>query len=565
MLPPQVTIVPLYVMWAKLHLVGTLWPLIIPNWFGDAFSIFLLRQFFLTIPRGVPRRRARRRLRRAADPDLGRLPAGQAGDRRGRAVLVPLTASTTSSGRCSTRARTRRTGRCRSGLAQFRTLHQVQWNLTMAATLLVHGAGDHPVLPRPEGVRRGRDADGGEGVKVAVDRRRARPTRPSSCPGSRASASGSTSASSCCTTSTPSGCEVVGGLARRMLDARRVRAARSTLTGDLDAALDGADFVLIQIRVGGQAARLARRDGPARRAAASARRRPAPAASPRRCGRCRWCSRSPSACASWPRRRRLDRRLHEPGRDRHARAARRRPPRGRALQRRDRLPARARAAARRRARARRSSTRSGSTTSPGCARCGSTARTCSPELLAEPRRRARRRRVGAAAAAARRARRGAVLLPALLLRARPRAGRAARRATPRASEVAGDRARAARAVPRPGARPRSRRCSSSAAARSTARRRSGSSRSLAAGDGDGPRGRRRATAARSPGWPTTTSSRCPARVGRDGAGAAAAAAARAGAARARPARRGLRAAGRRRPRVTRRRRRRRARRCSRIR
>ena len=50
MLPPQVSVVPLYVMWAKLHLVGTLWPLIIPNFFGDAFSIFLLRQFFLTIP-----------------------------------------------------------------------------------------------------------------------------------------------------------------------------------------------------------------------------------------------------------------------------------------------------------------------------------------------------------------------------------------------------------------------------------------------------------------------------------------------------------------------------------
>ena len=50
MLPPQVTVVPLYVMWAKLGLVGGLWPLIIPNWFGDAFAIFLLRQFFLTIP-----------------------------------------------------------------------------------------------------------------------------------------------------------------------------------------------------------------------------------------------------------------------------------------------------------------------------------------------------------------------------------------------------------------------------------------------------------------------------------------------------------------------------------
>jgi len=51
MLPPVVSVVPLYVMWAKLGLVGGLGPLIIPNWFGDAFSIFLLRQFFLTIPR----------------------------------------------------------------------------------------------------------------------------------------------------------------------------------------------------------------------------------------------------------------------------------------------------------------------------------------------------------------------------------------------------------------------------------------------------------------------------------------------------------------------------------
>ncbi len=50
MLPPQVTAIPVYVMFAHLHLVGSIWPLVIPNWFGDAFSIFLLRQFFLTIP-----------------------------------------------------------------------------------------------------------------------------------------------------------------------------------------------------------------------------------------------------------------------------------------------------------------------------------------------------------------------------------------------------------------------------------------------------------------------------------------------------------------------------------
>ena len=50
MLPPQVTTVPLYLMWARYHLTGTLLPLVIPMLFGDAFSIFLLRQFLLTIP-----------------------------------------------------------------------------------------------------------------------------------------------------------------------------------------------------------------------------------------------------------------------------------------------------------------------------------------------------------------------------------------------------------------------------------------------------------------------------------------------------------------------------------
>jgi 6-phospho-beta-glucosidase len=49
--------------------------------------------------------------------------------------------------------------------------------------------------------------------------------------------------------------EIVGGLARRML-ARAGYHGELTLTGDLDAALEGAAFVLLQIRVGGQAARL---------------------------------------------------------------------------------------------------------------------------------------------------------------------------------------------------------------------------------------------------------------------------------------------------------------------
>jgi 6-phospho-beta-glucosidase len=49
--------------------------------------------------------------------------------------------------------------------------------------------------------------------------------------------------------------EIVGGLASRML-AREGFAGKVTLTGELDRALDGADFVLVQIRVGGQEARL---------------------------------------------------------------------------------------------------------------------------------------------------------------------------------------------------------------------------------------------------------------------------------------------------------------------
>ncbi|MFS0612452.1 carbohydrate ABC transporter permease [Lederbergia ruris] len=49
-LPYQVTMIPLYVMFNKLGMVDTYLPLILPNFFGSAFYIFLLRQFFLGIP-----------------------------------------------------------------------------------------------------------------------------------------------------------------------------------------------------------------------------------------------------------------------------------------------------------------------------------------------------------------------------------------------------------------------------------------------------------------------------------------------------------------------------------
>ena len=50
MIPFPVLMVPLYTMFRHFGWVGTFRPLWIPSWFGGAFYIFLLRQFFLTIP-----------------------------------------------------------------------------------------------------------------------------------------------------------------------------------------------------------------------------------------------------------------------------------------------------------------------------------------------------------------------------------------------------------------------------------------------------------------------------------------------------------------------------------
>lgn len=50
MLPYQVTIIPLFVWFKNLGWINTYAPLIVPAWFGGAFYIFLLRQFFMTIP-----------------------------------------------------------------------------------------------------------------------------------------------------------------------------------------------------------------------------------------------------------------------------------------------------------------------------------------------------------------------------------------------------------------------------------------------------------------------------------------------------------------------------------
>ncbi|MCL6430271.1 MAG: carbohydrate ABC transporter permease [Anaerolineae bacterium] len=50
MLPGQVTMIPLFLLFRALRWVNTYNPLIIPSFFGNAYFVFLLRQFFSTIP-----------------------------------------------------------------------------------------------------------------------------------------------------------------------------------------------------------------------------------------------------------------------------------------------------------------------------------------------------------------------------------------------------------------------------------------------------------------------------------------------------------------------------------
>lgn len=50
-LPTQVTLIPTYAVFSKLGWVGTWLPLTVPHFFANAYNVFLLRQFFMTLPR----------------------------------------------------------------------------------------------------------------------------------------------------------------------------------------------------------------------------------------------------------------------------------------------------------------------------------------------------------------------------------------------------------------------------------------------------------------------------------------------------------------------------------
>jgi multiple sugar transport system permease protein len=136
MLPPQVTVVPMYIMWARFHLTGSLWPMILPNLFGDAFSIFLLRQFLIIIPTEYTDS-----ARVDGCSELGVL----------FRIVLPMSKPAIAAtgmfmffqcwndyyGPLLYTSEAPDNWPLARGLASFRNAHQAQWNTTMAATLIV--------------------------------------------------------------------------------------------------------------------------------------------------------------------------------------------------------------------------------------------------------------------------------------------------------------------------------------------------------------------------------------------------------------------------------------------
>ncbi|GAA0919272.1 carbohydrate ABC transporter permease [Nonomuraea longicatena] len=137
MLPPQVVAVPVFIIWARFDLTGSLWPLILPLLLGDVYSIFLLRQFLVTIPRDYTD---------AAKVD------GCSDFKTLIRVILPMARPAIAAVALFsffycwndyygplmyTDPGDQGTWTLSLGLATFKAFHSVAWNLTMAATLLV--------------------------------------------------------------------------------------------------------------------------------------------------------------------------------------------------------------------------------------------------------------------------------------------------------------------------------------------------------------------------------------------------------------------------------------------
>ena len=164
MLPYQVTALPLYVVFVKIfHWVPGLKPLIVPSFFGDAFSIFLLRQFFRSVPDDLA--------------DAARVDGASDWQIMTR-VIVPLAKPAIAAvalfnflyawndffapllyvGEDS------KSWTLAIGLSEFKALHHVAVEPDDGGVARVHDPGRDPVLPDAEGVHRGHHGHRRQGV-----------------------------------------------------------------------------------------------------------------------------------------------------------------------------------------------------------------------------------------------------------------------------------------------------------------------------------------------------------------------------------------------------------------
>jgi multiple sugar transport system permease protein len=136
LLPAQVSAIPLYKAFAELGWVGTLLPLIVPSFLGSAFAIFVLRQFFLGVPEAML--------------DAARLEgSGEWGVLR--RVVLPMTRPGIAAVALLNAifvwndfftpylyiGQKPELWTASVALVQYRSMHQVEWNLTMAAATIV--------------------------------------------------------------------------------------------------------------------------------------------------------------------------------------------------------------------------------------------------------------------------------------------------------------------------------------------------------------------------------------------------------------------------------------------
>ena len=165
MLPVQVTIVPLYILWVRVGQIGHMTPL-------DPAELPRRRVLDLPAPsvlpddpRGVVRRGSGRRRERVPDHDARDRSPGQAGDRRGGVVQLPLQLERSVLAPAVLRAEPEAVDADdRSHGVPTAARHRVEPDDGGIAH--VHAARHHPVLPGPARVRRRCDAHRRQGVSL---------------------------------------------------------------------------------------------------------------------------------------------------------------------------------------------------------------------------------------------------------------------------------------------------------------------------------------------------------------------------------------------------------------